>query len=493
VRGLRPWAPDRWWLVAALALSWALRLPPAWQNRFHPDEALYAFWGLLIGSGRDPWLSGVPVYKPPVVPYLVAGSQVLLGNSEFAARYVGLVSGMLVVALSAALGHALFREHRVSILAGFLVAFSPFAILFSGTAFPDTLMVALGLGACLAAVRGNGGWAGVLAGLSFASKQTGLVWAPLALFLGLIFAADGLTFSLRALAGFVLPVGLAAAWDRVRIGQGGVGFWNLGVTGFGGLRLIWPQELWERLRGWWGILRYLFVSPVINGFLMVSVLVLAVRGFVKGRFDRGALIDLVLVTFLLAYLFFHWLLAFPIWDRYMLPLVPVMALLLARFSDCLLGLLPRWKGLSRKALGAVPAVVLLACLARPGLSAARSLYPVGGDRAVYDGIDEVTAFLRDRPEGTVIYQHWLGWQYAYYLFDAQLFTAYWPTPDWLARDVQAFGQGEDERYITFPSWESKYRVADALRKVGYKLKPVLTTTRRDGTRSFTVYRILPLL
>jgi hypothetical protein len=56
--------------------------------------------------------------------------------------------------------------------------------------------------------------------------------------------------------------------------------------------------------------------------------------------------------------------------------------------------------------------------------------------------------------------------------------------------VQAFGTREP-RYVAFPSWESSARVEQALAGVGYTLAPVLTTTRRDGTRSFTLYHIQP--
>ncbi|MCJ7738688.1 MAG: glycosyltransferase family 39 protein, partial [Anaerolineae bacterium] len=169
------WAPSRWWLVGCIALAWCLRLPVALQNRFHPDEALYGYWGLLIGRGGDPWLSTVPVYKPPIFPYLMAASCWLFGSSEFALRYVGLAAGILMVPLGALLAHTLYAQRWVSTLTGFLVTLSPFAILFCGTAFPDPLMVALGMAACLSATRGHSVTAGLLAGLSFAVKQTGLV------------------------------------------------------------------------------------------------------------------------------------------------------------------------------------------------------------------------------------------------------------------------------------------------------------------------------
>ncbi len=176
----RRWDGARWALLIFLLLACALRLPPLLDNRFHPDEALYGYWGLLIGTGRDPWLATVPVYKPPLLPYLIAGAQALLGNSEFAVRLPGLAAGLLTVPLTAALAHSLYRSRWTTLTAAAVVTLSPFAILFSATAFTDPLMVALGLAACVAAARGRAVRAGLLAGLAVATKQTGLVWLPLA-------------------------------------------------------------------------------------------------------------------------------------------------------------------------------------------------------------------------------------------------------------------------------------------------------------------------
>ncbi|MFN2270157.1 MAG: hypothetical protein ACK2US_04925, partial [Anaerolineae bacterium] len=81
------WA--HWTLVVLVLLALALRLPPLLDNRFHPDEALYGYWGLLIALGRDPGLVDVPVYKPPLLPYLIAGTQGLFSKSEFAVRLPG--------------------------------------------------------------------------------------------------------------------------------------------------------------------------------------------------------------------------------------------------------------------------------------------------------------------------------------------------------------------------------------------------------------------
>jgi len=485
-------------MVVFLLLAWALRLPPLLDNRFHPDEALYGYWGLLIGPGQDPWLVAAPVYKPPLLPYLIAGAQALLGNHEFTVRLPGLAAGVLTVPLVAALAHSLYRDRGVAMAAAASVALSPFAILFSATAFTDPLMVVMGLAACVAAARGRPARAGLLAGLALATKQTGLVWLPLVALVQI----SNPKIKPRAIPLIIghwsLVILLVFAWDAMRVTQGAESFWRMGVTGYGGLRLIWPRELWARLRGWAGLMRYIFVSPVVNGALLLGLPLLIWNSIqipnIKsplsnlGRYTRESLVDLFLIFFLLIYLFLHWLLAFPVWDRYLLSLVPVLAILLARVLVLLASYI---RSTTRNLPLFIVHCSLLVSLALPAWNASHSRYPVGGDHGAYDGIEKVAAFLRELPAGAVVYQHWLGWQYAYYLFGGPVCLAYWPTPTWLARDVQAFGAG-DPRYITFPSWEQSARVKSALAGAGYGLEPVLTTTRRDGTRSFTVYHIQAL-
>jgi hypothetical protein len=503
--------------VGLTLLAWVLRLRPALDNRFHADEALYGYWGLLIGRGRDPWLAGVPVYKPPLLPYLVAGAQTLFGSGggsvggdpEFIVRLPGLAAGLLMVPLVAALSCSLYREPWTAAMAAAGVALSPFAILFSATAFTDPVMVALGLAACVAAARGRPGWAGLLAGLACAAKQTGLVWLPLVVVILIVNCKRRQMRSRRiapashllsVIGYWSLVIGLMFAWDAIRVARDAESFWRLGVAGYGGLRLIWPQELWTRLRGWLGLARYFFSSSILDGVLLVGLPMLVWDHINHRRYVRESFMDLLLAYFSLVYFIFHWLWAFPVWDRYLLPLVPVLSVLLARILTLFssrVRLAIRCDRSARHVQFAtrnLPLLIvhcsLLICLVAPAWNAAHSRYPVGGDHWAYDGISEVAAFLHDLPEGAVVYQHWLGWHYAYHLFDAPVYLAYWPTPAWLAQDVLAFGAREP-RYITFPSWESSARVERALAEVGYGLESVLTTARRDGTRSFTVYHIQP--
>src|SRR3954452_395119 len=93
--------------LAVLAAAW-LRALPLLANRFHPDEALYAYFARLIASGHDPMLAGVVVDKPPAAFYLTALSLALLGPNELAARLPELAAGLVCVPLLYALGRRLY-------------------------------------------------------------------------------------------------------------------------------------------------------------------------------------------------------------------------------------------------------------------------------------------------------------------------------------------------------------------------------------------------
>ncbi|MBN1179196.1 MAG: glycosyltransferase family 39 protein, partial [Anaerolineae bacterium] len=338
--------------VALYLLAWAARLALMGEHRLHPDEALYGQWGLLIFSGRDPWLVSVPAYKPPLLPYVLSGMLALLGchpyrplpigAAEWAVRLPGLVSGMVTVGLTGRLARQLYRSEAAGRAAALAVALSPFAILFSATGFLDPPMVALGLGGCVAALAGRPGWAGLLVGLSCAAKQTGLVWLPLTFFF--VFArhhrnpkrpsASCLLHHLSfVIFHSIIVVGLVGVWDAVRVAQGTQSFWQTGVAGYGGLRLIWPVEVAPRLRAWAAWLPHLLGWPLL-GVAVVGAVGLVIRG-VRRR-DWPALFDVALVGFCLLYVLVHWLWAFPVWDRYLLPLVPVMGVLTGRVVSWLL-------------------------------------------------------------------------------------------------------------------------------------------------------------
>jgi 4-amino-4-deoxy-L-arabinose transferase-like glycosyltransferase len=449
----------------------------------------------------------VPVYKPPLFPYLVAGTQLAFGPLDLGLRVPGLAAGLLTVVLSAALARALYQDRWLAGPAAVVAALSPFATQFSATLFPDPLMAVLGLGACVAAARRRAMLAGLLAGLSLAAKQTGLAWVPLACILVLIREPNRLRSMARLLAGFAAPLGLVYAWDAVRSMQGATSFWDVGISGYGGLRLIWPHELATRLAGWGRLAGYLVVSPALNMSVLVGVSVLSWVALRHMRCTAAGLTDLALVGFGVTLMLVHWLCAFPVWDRYLLPLAPLVSVLISRVARLVSqwadGQLERVYARRVRTRGdrhgrvtenlsqVIVQAALVMMLVGPTVGGSDATSAIGGDHGASQGIDEVAQYIAGLPEGSVVYHHWQGWHYGYYLFDVPVFLAYWPDPSWLAADVRTFGASEP-RYVTFPAAESTTRVEHGLHTVGYGLHEELTTRNLAGMHTFSLYRIVPL-
>jgi hypothetical protein len=188
--------------------------------------------------------------------------------------------------------------------------------------------------------------------------------------------------------------------------------------------------------------------------------------------------------FVLAFLALHWLIAFQTWDRYMLGLVPLLSLLAAVAFVSPARLISSGQG--QRLYAAASAALLAAALVTPVMSAARSELPVGGDHGAYDGIDELTAHVISiAPPGAVLYDHWLGYHYRFYLYGSALRIHWYPDLTDLLRDARVYHR--ETRYIAFPSWRDNSPALQALSAAGIQAVPIYETRRRDGTTSFRLY------
>jgi len=582
------WAEDRltkWILGSVLVLGALARLVPIATNRFHQDEALYSTWALYIATGRDTLLNGFPVDKPPLFLYTLALFFRLFGPSEVVARLPGVLASTASVALVYYLALRLYNR-PTALVAAALMALSPFNILFAPTALTDPLLVALLLVACCLAVQGRWTWAGVMAGLAAATKQQGLFFLPLIVGVGLVgttagaekrssirssetrFALrwrrtssatpptvsqslqrwrayvlnDGPHFSL----GFLAAVAPAILWDLVRSQR--PGFLQQSALSYGGLAWVAPSQWLERGQRWVDLLWYVTASRPLNFLLVIGVPLLLLSGFLWRRQERGTLADMTLGGLGFLFLALHLVLDFQVWDRYLLGLVPVVLLLLARVlwqaSDGLAALgAVGWRHLSlhlsplsttaadrnvilsdrrerrtplpqcnfrwgktrffvasllrmtkcgcsirqKAGMGVVVALFLAATLYRPAQDAANSRFPIGGDQGVYQGIEAVADYFRGNVgAGATLYQRWLGWHLAFYMFNYPYDFQWYDSPQQLADHA---GQVTGPRYLVAPSWKSVTEERVALGEKGLSLHPIYQTCRRDGSVSFTVYRV----
>jgi hypothetical protein len=384
------------------------------------------------------------------------------------------------------------------------------------------------LAALCLAVRGSLGWSGLMLGLAAATKQQGLLFVPLVMVIGArCLTAEKPGFStpqrlpghqlclqLRGFGvqrilktwflvglffalGFLAVMAPVAWWDSLR--------WRLqpnyfeqSLISYGGLTWVDPAQLVERLEDWAEILHYITASLFLHLLFLVGLPCLLFYDLTRRSRETAAFFDITVLVFVVLFLLGHWVLSFNVWDRYLLGLVPILLILLARIiwlvSVALENIRPSLGGKGRERVGShklrfFGIVVLLATtLAGPAWVAAQSGYPIGGDHGAYDGIEDVADYFRERvPAGSILYHHWLGWHYSFYMFDFPLVFRWYPSPDELAQDArQADGA---QRYIVFPRGKSTAGARGALADAGLGLHGVYSAYGRDGSISFTVYRI----
>ncbi|MFO7539021.1 MAG: hypothetical protein R6X32_13335 [Chloroflexota bacterium] len=336
----------RWLLVAITLLAFWLRLPGLFANSFHGDEALFATWARLIAVWRDPLLQTQLVDKPPLLFYLQALFYPLQGPVMWAARLPNWIASILLVPL---VGQWVWRwygkdgrrrtadgshspgswEAKPVVVAAALLSLSPFAIQFSPTAFLDPLLL-FWLVASLALID-RPGWSGLLFGLALLTKHQAWLFLPLLLAAGWWNRSDltglqNLSGLRHWLAGMLPLLAILLLWEWLRTGS--LTLWRLQASNFGGTRLIWSWELWPRLGAWAELGQMVWAG----GWLGVLFLLLTGGGMIW-LWVKGELPDRLLILFSLAYLAIHWLLAIPVWDRYLLLLVPILVVLLARFLN----------------------------------------------------------------------------------------------------------------------------------------------------------------
>ena len=460
----------------------ALRLAMLGLNvRFHPDEALFAAQARLISQGGDFFLRTTDLDKAPLTFYVTALSFRMLGPTEFAARLPNLLFSTLSLAVLYRLGSSLFRDRTAGTLATLLWALSPYDLAFAATAFTDIQATFWVLLASLFAVHGRWWFAGVAAALAFAAKSNALLFVPLILALGIAQNARidwRIPDALRRLWQFTWPlmvvVGLVVLWD---LGRAPRSYLSLSYARNNPGRLVRANEVWLRLENWAHWLGFVTGSPVLNVLLVAASPVQLARGALRQR-SRAAVGDWLIAGFGLAFLAGYWLIAFNTYDRYMHTLVPFLLLLAAR---TLTGV---WHFFGARHVVLVALIVITMGFLAPGVTRTlRGEMGIGGDQGHHTGIDTLADYLNTHLSGQTVYDHWLGWELAYYLGEAPDVTiVYSPLPEALASDT---AQQPGNRYFAAPSPQQAAPWIAALRRASVQV----TAIYLDSDHGFVVYRL----
>lgn len=486
--------------------------------RFQPDEALFSTFARAAAINGE-WMLPGALDKPPLAIYANALAVIFVGESEFAARLPGTLASMVLLAVMYRLGRDMYGVTRfnylwqrlphpltpsplrregepaklynraltvkardgVPMMALLLMAVSPYAIAFSATALTDGLMLLLMVLALSMAVRDRWAWSGLWLGLACASKQQAVFYLPL---IALVGWATAIRFGMRkgrpsrsplqsAIVRFGIAFGVCVSgllvWD---IARGGTSLFALAAVNNDPARLIRANEILPRLAAWLtygqGLIGAGWLTAILVGLALVRLLVRVVRETRR----RDVLVDVLLLVWLAGYGVLHWLVAFNTYDRYLLPMLPVVVLLVAR------GLNFKKGRSGRSPLHIVIAVILV-------VGAVNTRTKINNLGEQYAGIDALADYLNSKPVATVIYDRWLGWELGYYLGEwTDKRRVYYPTPDTLAEGALSLCE-IGVRYLPAPAQQPIQPYLEALREAGFRVE------LDNEIAGFVVYAITP--
>jgi hypothetical protein len=334
--------------------------------------------------------------------------------------------------------------------------------------------------AALLTVRDRWTGAGIAAALIFAAKPNALLFVPLIAALSIARHADsdwtarGLLSRLWGLAWpLALGIGIVVLWD---LGRAPRSFLSLGYARYDPGRLIRANEVWPRLEQWAHWLGLMTGSQVVNFALLAAGPLWLVRQI--RRRSRAAAADWLIAGFGVAFMAWHWLIAFNTYDRYLHTLTPFALLLAAR---ALVGI-GRLSGARRAGPAAVGAIVILLMLPST-VQSLRGEAALGGDQGQHTGIDALADTLNTRLSGQIVYDHWLGWELAYYLGESpQVSLIYYSLPEALADDV---AHQTAPRYFAAPSPPIAAPWIAALERVHIQIDAIYL----DTANGFVIYRL----
>ncbi len=305
-------------LTLIVAVGALLRLYGLSRVGFNSDEAVYAGTAASIANVKE-YTPFFPIYRAhPLLFQALLSIPYHFAVSDFTARLMAVVFGLGTVALAYSLGRALYGR-RAGLTTAALLAIMPYSVVTSRQALLDTTETFFATLVFFALVRyvltTNRFWmyaAGAALGLTFLSKETGIILAASVIFF-LALSPEVRSRSRDLLAAFAVLVGMTVVYP-LAIAVGGAS--TAGKSFF----------VWQLLRRPnHSVLFYFSTALPAIGLLVIAV---ALGGLVMLRRDRSWRETLLLSWILVPFTFFT------LWPvkgyQYLLPIAPAVALLAAR-------------------------------------------------------------------------------------------------------------------------------------------------------------------
>ena len=335
-------------LIIILILGALLRISVFGLGDFHGDEALYSFRGAQIALEGDWFFQAEDVDKPPMLPYTVASFFRIFGFRDNTARLPNFFASLLSIWLVYQICCKCF-DKNTAIIASFLMAISPYNILYAPTVFEDTLFACLLLFSLSFLCIYKEFWAGIFLGLCFCAKQFGVLAMPIigAFFIILRYMEWAQTkhseFNFyikkpltKLVLGFSIVFAILLIWaiffEDPRLGI------IFQVNATGGVFKIMTGEFTSRLSRWLSLYSKFTNSSIVNMFFLINIPVLIVYEILslKNKPRCKNIISLCVAGYIALMLGTFTLFRFGFSPHYLIFIIPFVFILLARYLSLLM-------------------------------------------------------------------------------------------------------------------------------------------------------------
>ena len=330
------------WII--IGIGALLRLTLLGQHRFHGDESLYAAWAIQMVKGKfmlvsKPYL----LYKPPVYLIIAGIFYVLMPFNEIFAEIPNILADTASIFLIYKITMKLYKNREKAFLSALIFALIPVNILFSATAFLDTMMVTMFLLSFYFLIESKYFLFGLFYALSIMTKQFAVFYIVL-IFLYIIYRTIWKKdFNIRkflylSLAGFIAGAILPVLWGiRNSIYAGHDWYFALfawmGITDQHVIYTFSISDFFQRFKIWMYYYNLVFVNKIISMLMLAMIIGSFVKNTALRIRDKYFGQDIVLITALLILILLTTVSHMPIYNRYIVTFVPLSSAVYRKFYN----------------------------------------------------------------------------------------------------------------------------------------------------------------
>ena len=490
-------------LIAIILLGVAFRLSVFSTHDFHCDEGLHGSYVLDITT-KDDWLfRSTDVDRPPVFFYVAAPFVKVLGNHVNILRlpnFMGSIAGIFLIYLICI---KLFNR-KTALWAAFLLAVSPYNIVFGPTVFIDVLMAFFILWSFYLLCVDKTLLSGIVFGLALGTKQPAIMAVPVFIcFPILLFWKNNNAFNIklylkkysRWIYGCLIILALVFAWSalcqRPRFGMMGKAFSHQSSV-----FTLDLENFFERIRQWWQYIKLTFNSIPLNMLFILSIPLLvynAIKLFSNIEFKRRfeIIADIFLILFVYTHILLFVVFQFKVYDRYLLIISPFMIIVLARVLNYIIKFPVTRNKFIR--MGFILVIIL------SGFCSTRNIgkLDMGAVYSKSDGMSDASVYLKNNalPNSIVYFTREVPWEMWYYCYGKE-----WRMKTLLYNGIEKFRKDVRDKFykgIYIVGYRDDLSmipvISDALGKdwktAWYQVASVHKIYKR-GDEQFGVYRVV---